>query len=96
MYQIEEQEYYYRPTPKDADWDFEPVVWGEVNKRSVDDLADIFDIMKDFTNTWDAVRMTSDGNGIFLDSGSDRENEDHPAHYFTPRHTLRIYHNEDN
>lgn len=91
MYRIEEQEFYYRPTPKGADAEFDPVVWGDVNEKTVDDLADIFDIMKDFANTWDAVKMTSDSNGVFLTSGSDRENSDHPAHYFVPRHELRIY-----
>ena len=91
-YTIIEQEYHYIPTPEDADYTFDPVVWDKEEIEQSDSLPDILERMKKFTETWDSVDMsTLDGGDISLNSGSDRENPDHPAYYYTPRHELRVY-----
>lgn len=95
MYKLEEQDFYYRPTPKDADYSFDPVVWGDPQEQLIETLPEVFKIMSAFAEKWDAVSISSNDGMIYLTSGSDREKPDHPAYYYTPRHELRMYKRED-
>ena len=90
MLKLIEREYYYRPTPEDADCEFDPVVWGEEKETVVETLSEALEVMKMFADTWDSVKMTTDCHTVFLNSGSDREDPSRLDYYYVPRHELRI------